>query len=108
MGHADARTDHHRAVIDPKRLAHFFQDAPGKAIGTLPRPMPRQDKGEFVAAKPRDEPLFADHAEQHFGAGNDQTIADGVAIIVVDELEAIEIDQAKRDILLIAEPPRQF
>jgi hypothetical protein len=59
----------------------------------------RLDDAEFVAADARDGVAAPDHAGEPLGDLPDQLVAGGVAIGVVDRLEAIEVDQQHRQAL---------
>ncbi len=62
------------------------------------------DNGELVAAKPRQEFLRAQPRPHPFSDGGQQQIAGGVAVEIVDRLEAIKVEhhQADGDALALA------
>lgn len=57
----------------------------------------RQDQHEFIPAEARQQVVVADRALQALGGLDQDTVADIVAEIVVDLLEAVEIDIEQRE-----------
>ena len=52
---------------------------------------------ELVAAEPRDRVAVAHQLGEALGDGDQQPVADVVAEVVVDRLEAVEVDEQQRD-----------
>ncbi len=92
---AGAKLDHEAAELE--RLAEARQDLFGDPGGVgLALQALEQDR-ELVAAEPRHRVGAPDHAQQALGDRGQQPVAGGVAIAVVDRLEAVEIEEDDRD-----------
>ena len=63
------------------------------------------DDGEFVAAEPRHQLVAARHRAQPLRDLDQQLVAGGMAVNVVDRLEAVEVDAQHRERLVHARPP---
>jgi len=95
-GHADASRDIESTAIDVDRLAQGVGDTgcagPGDEVGRLVTGQVRGDDHEFVAAQAGEGVGNADGASEILGDVPQELVADVVAVGVVDELEAVEID----------------
>jgi hypothetical protein len=90
---ADAGADGDRAVVDVKRTGQPHQQLAADSFQDIAGDRPRHEHRELVAAQTVDPGLVAaDFVEQRC-AVLDQPVADEVAVVVVDLLEAVEIDQ---------------
>ena len=118
---ADARRDEAFLQADHDRLSHHLEDSGRDALGVVVVGDLGQQRDELVAAEPADRLQRAVRADadaleralQHLvgmaharaqapGDFHQQLVAGAVAERVVDDLEAVEVDQQQRD--LVAEP----
>ena len=67
-----------------------------------------QDRGEFVAAQPRNHVDFAQGVAEALRHGHQQRVSEIVAKRVVHVLEAVEIDEQHADLVFVAGGARNF
>ncbi len=97
---ADAGADAQLALLDADRLGQPFEQAAAQAFEDVAGDRPDHHDGELVAAEAVGPGLAAAQLGEHAGAFLDQLVADEVAVVVVDRLEAVEIDQRQRDLVV--------
>ena len=96
-GDADAGTERDRVGADGRRRGERIEDLARdrRRVGSA-RDL-RQQHDELVAAVPADRVGFAHHRRQPLGRQAQHLVADGVAEVVVDLLEAVEIEEQQAD-----------
>lgn len=57
-----------------------------------------EQKGEFIAAKPRQDRVLANHAAHSSSDLDEQRVACGMAMTVVHRFEPIKVDQRQSDV----------
>ena len=92
---ADARAERERAVGDGRRQREPLEQALGEGDGELLAAL--DEHGELVAAEARDGVARARDLLEARGDLQQQLIADVVAEVVVDLLEAVEVDEQQRE-----------
>ena len=105
---ADARPriDAH-AIAEIDRLAQRLKKAHGEIRGLVREADIPQDDREFVAAAAGRHALGADGLLQTGRNGGQKRVAGGVAVQIVDRLEAIEIDEHQRAQTTVVSQPCQ-
>src|SRR5205807_1952521 len=88
-------------LADMKRNAKLVLNALGHAHGVGEVIDFKEDR-EFVAAEPRDRVGGAQRAAQPFADADEEHVAERVAEAVVDDFEAIEIDEEDRELMTAA------
>ena len=78
------------------RLGDHFRDALGDLLDGLHAGDVRAEHGELVAAEPRHHVVGAHRAAQAVGDRDEQLVARRVAEAVVDDLEAVEVEEQDR------------
>jgi hypothetical protein len=102
-GHADARRDEHLArALDAHRRADHGEHALGGHVGLLARAHVLEQHGELVAAEARHRVALAHGLAQPVGHRDEHGVADAVPQPVVDEPEAVEIDEQRAHATRIA------
>ncbi|MCR6646265.1 MAG: hypothetical protein NVV62_18010 [Terricaulis sp.] len=83
--------------IDEDRRGKLIENAPRGHAHALTPARAFEQHGKFIAAKARGEAIVTDAILQARGDHLQQLIANGVAMHVIDRLEAIKIDEQKRE-----------
>ena len=101
-GKTDAGTDGQPTFVQLHRALERVDELAGYAFQD--RACQRADHGyrELVPAQPEAARFVATASSQDDGAFLDQAVADAVAMLVVDQLETIEIDQRDGNLVLVA------
>jgi hypothetical protein len=94
-GQADAGGDGERPPTEVDGLADRLQQAPGDRLGAG-GVVPEQDDGELVAAQARHEVVGPQRPRQPPGGLHQQRVTGGVPQAVVDQLEAVEVEEQHR------------
>ena len=101
-GDADARRDEELAAVDPEGIVDRFADLPGDLGRVFFGGDARDEERELVAAEARDRVALADVLLDALGDLAEQLVADGVAQRVVDDLEAVEVEEEHGEPLVVA------
>jgi hypothetical protein len=95
----DAGADGELAIVDQQRLAEARDQRMADAFEDIAGDRADHEDGEFVAAKAIRARFVTAHLGQQARTFLDQTVADEMAVLVVDRLETVEIDQRERALL---------
>ena len=96
-GDADARRDVDLPTGDRERLRHGVRHALRHHLGRIGRQALHDQDGELVASETGENVVAVEQVANPLRERTQQLIPDVVAIAVVDELEAIDVDQQHRD-----------
>jgi len=99
VGQHDAETQRGEelAAFDDHRRAERVDDAAGDPVAALVADRPGQQQRELVAAQAGQEVVRAQAGADALADFDQQRVAGGVAQRVVDQLEAIHVDQHQRE-----------
>ena len=86
------RADKDLVAINPIGLGHVADDPPSQHLNLSRVAHLRLHDNEFVAAQPRGKVALAEDVLQSGRDGDQQGIADGMAVEIVDRLEPIEVE----------------
>ncbi len=92
-GDADAGADHQGAAIHMQRLAQAVEHALRHLFGVHQAGQVVQQHDELVAAEARQVVARSQAAEQALGDFHQHAVADRVAETVIDQLEAVQVDE---------------
>ncbi len=101
-GDADGGGNEELTAVDFDGMGKRAQETPRDADGILFIGEVRQDDGEFVAAHPAKRVIFAQTGFEPLADGAEEAVAGVVAEGVIDELEAVEVDEHEADIAMLA------
>src|SRR5690606_18262518 len=83
------------ALVDHDRLREPSQDVVADSLKDVAGDGSHHQDRELIAAKAIGACIAAAHFNQKLGAFLDQPVADEMAVLVVDRLEAVEIEQGQ-------------
>ncbi len=83
------------------RLGQPFDDASAQAFEQCPGHRTADHHGVFVTAQPVDAGFAIRDVAEDAGAFADRRVADEMAVMVVDQLEAVEVDHRQRDFVAL-------
>ncbi len=101
-GDPDAGTDRHRRPGQPERLQHGHAQPLGELVGLARLAEPAEQQRKFVAPEAGGHAAAAGHLDQPPADLDQQFVAGGVPVDVVDLLEVVEVDDQQREVLLLA------
>ena len=92
---ADSAGDHMASEGHP--IAQRRTQSVGSLLGCFDRHRPIRHDDEFVAAEPSGHALSAGFQPQLFGECPDEPVAGGMAEVIVDRLQSVEVEVQHRD-----------
>ena len=98
-GDADAGARLDVVARDPERPAQHVEQPLGQRHGVVVRPGVVGEDGELVAPEASDDVFRADALLDSARDGDQELVADGVAEAVVDQLEAIEVEEHQAEMM---------
>jgi hypothetical protein len=101
-GEADAGADGNIAFLQSQRLAQFGQDAAADAFEDRSGNGADLEDRELVTPEAIAAGFFAAQPGENLCALDDELVAEQVAEVIVDLLEAIEVDKRERDLFAAA------
>ena len=101
-GDAHARRDEELAAVDPEGVVDRRRRSSGDLGGVLLGRDARNEERELVAAEARDGVALAHVLLDPLGDLAQQLVADGMSERVVDDLEAVEVEEEHGELLVVA------
>ncbi len=102
LAHADRRRREYLEAFDVERLLQLFQQALDEVLDVLVAFDRVDQQDELVAADAREHVGLANERGDALRDLDEQRVADGVTVVVVDVLEIVEIDECQRKALAVA------
>ena len=98
--HADAGGADHLVLAQPVGPGERGQQAVGREAGLVGAGGPVEQNDELVAAEARSNVVMPQFGQESLGDAHQQRVADRVAEAVVDRLEAVEVEEQHREVIV--------